>query len=146
MSAMQQIRRLGLDVAVAFQFLTRIPMPSTALTADSLSGAVKFFPLVGLVVGSGAVLIQKILIPHMVRPLVALAVLIGLLCAGTAHAQPVVSAATAGGSAQPKSGESRNQVRSARFSAGANCSRCTPSFIVFDRGSSTATMRGSVKL
>ena len=79
MSVIQQTRRLGLDVVVAFQFLTRIPMPSTAFTTDSLSRAVKFFPLVGLVVGSGAVLIQKILISHMARPLVALAVLIFLV-------------------------------------------------------------------
>ena len=50
---------------VAFQFLTRIPMPSTAFEADSLSRAAKFFPLVGLVVGSGAVLLQKTLISHL---------------------------------------------------------------------------------
>lgn len=86
MSAAQQIRRLGLDVAVAFQFLTRIPMSSTAFTSDSLSRAVKFFPLVGLVVGSGAVLVQKILISHMARPLVALVVLIFLvLITGCLH-------------------------------------------------------------
>lgn len=86
MSAAQQIRRLGLDLAVAFQFLTRIPMPSTAFTADSLSRAVRFFPVVGLVVGSGAVLVQKILISHMARPLVALVVLIFLvLITGCLH-------------------------------------------------------------
>jgi adenosylcobinamide-GDP ribazoletransferase len=78
-NATQQIRRLGLDVVVAFQFLTRIPTPSTAFMADSLPRAVKFFPLVGLVVGAVAVLIQKILILHMARPLVALAVLIFLV-------------------------------------------------------------------
>ncbi len=76
---MQQIRMLGLDMIVAFQFLTRFPMPSTMFTADSLSRAVKFFPLVGLVVGLGAVLVQKILIFHIARPLVALAVLIFLV-------------------------------------------------------------------
>ena len=79
MKAMQQIRRLGLDVVVSFQFLTSIPMPSTEFKSDSLSSAVKFFPLVGLVIGSGAVLIQKILISHMTRPLVALIVLIFLV-------------------------------------------------------------------
>jgi adenosylcobinamide-GDP ribazoletransferase len=78
-SAMQDVRRLGVDVIVSFQFLTRIPMPSTTFTSDSLPRAVKFFPLVGLVVGSGAVLVQKILISHMARPLVALAVLIFLV-------------------------------------------------------------------
>jgi adenosylcobinamide-GDP ribazoletransferase len=78
-STMQDVRRLGVDVIVSFQFLTRIPMPSTTFTVDSLPRAVKFFPLVGLVVGSGAVLVQKILISHMARPLVALAVLIFLV-------------------------------------------------------------------
>ena len=75
MNAIQQIRRLGVEVVVAFQFLTRIPMPSIAFEADSLSRAIKFFPLVGLVVGSGAVLLQRLLISHLSRPLVALVVL-----------------------------------------------------------------------
>lgn len=83
---MQQIRMFGRDMVVAFQFLTRIPMPSTAFSADSLSRAVKFFPLVGLVIGSGAVLVQKILISHLPRPLVALIVLIFLvLITGCLH-------------------------------------------------------------
>jgi adenosylcobinamide-GDP ribazoletransferase len=85
-NAIQQTRRLGAEVVVAFQFLTRIPMPSIAFEADSLSRAIKFFPLVGLVVGSGAVLVQKILISHMGRPLVALVVLIYLvLITGCLH-------------------------------------------------------------
>jgi adenosylcobinamide-GDP ribazoletransferase len=64
---------------VAFQFLTRIPMPSIAFEADSLSRATKFFPLVGLVIGFGAVLLQKLLLFHLSRPLVALIVLIYLV-------------------------------------------------------------------
>jgi adenosylcobinamide-GDP ribazoletransferase len=78
-NAIGQIRRLSVEVAVAFQFLTRIPMPSTAFEDDSLSRAIKFFPLVGLAVGSGAVLLQKLLISHLSRPLVALVVLIYLV-------------------------------------------------------------------
>jgi adenosylcobinamide-GDP ribazoletransferase len=74
-NAIQQIRRLGVEVVVAFQFLTRIPMPPTAFEADSLSRAIKFFPLVGFVVGSGAVFLQRLLIAHLGRPLVALVVL-----------------------------------------------------------------------
>jgi adenosylcobinamide-GDP ribazoletransferase len=74
-NVIRQIRRLGVEVVVAFQFLTRIPMPSTAFEADSLSRAIKFFPLVGLVIGSGAVLLQRLLISHLGRPLVALIVL-----------------------------------------------------------------------
>lgn len=79
MSPMQQIRRMVIEVAVAFQFLTRIPMPSTAFEADSLSRAIKFFPLVGLVVGAGAVVVQKLLISHLNRPLVAFLVLVYLV-------------------------------------------------------------------
>jgi adenosylcobinamide-GDP ribazoletransferase len=85
-NAIQQIRRLGNEIVAAFQFLTRIPMPSIAFEADSLSRATKFFPLVGLVVGSGAVLLQKLLMSHMSRPLVALIVLIYLvLITGCLH-------------------------------------------------------------
>jgi adenosylcobinamide-GDP ribazoletransferase len=74
-NAIRQIREVGIEVVVAFQFLTRIPMPSIAFEADSLSHAIKFFPVVGLVVGSGAVLLQKVLIFHLSRPLAAAVVL-----------------------------------------------------------------------
>jgi adenosylcobinamide-GDP ribazoletransferase len=85
-NAIQQIRRLGNEIVVAFQFLTRIPMPSIVFEADSLSRATMFFPLVGLAIGSGAVLLQKLLMSHMTRPLVALIVLIYLvLITGCLH-------------------------------------------------------------
>ena len=71
MSAPLKIRRLSVDMATAFQFLTRIPMPSLSFESDSLSRAIKFFPLVGLVVGAGVVLLQRVLISHLTRPLVA---------------------------------------------------------------------------
>jgi adenosylcobinamide-GDP ribazoletransferase len=70
-----RIRKLGEELVAAFQFLTRIPMPPTRFETDSLPRAIKFFPLVGLVVGSGAALLQRLLIPHLSRPLVALVVL-----------------------------------------------------------------------
>lgn len=79
MNAMRQIRRLGNEMIVAFQFLTRIPLPSIAYEDDSLSRSTKFFPLVGLVIGFGAVLLQKLLLFHLSRPLVALIVLIYLV-------------------------------------------------------------------
>jgi adenosylcobinamide-GDP ribazoletransferase len=50
-------------------------MPAIAFESDSLSRAIKFFPLVGLVVGSGAVMLQKVLTAHLNRPLIALLVL-----------------------------------------------------------------------
>ena len=49
--------------------------------------------------------------------------------------------ATAPARSHPRSGGFKNQAWSANAMAGANCSRCTPSFIVFDRASSTAMMR-----
>ena len=86
MSAMRQARRLGLEVAVAFQFLTRIPLPSIAFEPDALARAIKFFPIVGLAVGSGAVLVQRLLLSHLSRSLVALVVLVYLvLITGCLH-------------------------------------------------------------
>jgi adenosylcobinamide-GDP ribazoletransferase len=83
---MQRIRRVATEIAVAFQFLTRIPMPSISYEADSLSRATKFFPLVGLVVGSGAVLVRELLMFHMSRPLVAVIMLLYLvLITGCLH-------------------------------------------------------------
>jgi adenosylcobinamide-GDP ribazoletransferase len=85
-NAMQRIRRVATEIAVAFQFLTRIPMPSISYEADSLSRATKFFPLVGLVVGSGAVLVRELLMFHMSRPLVAVIMLLYLvLITGCLH-------------------------------------------------------------
>ena len=79
MIAIKQIRRLSEEVVVAFRFLTRIPTFSKTFVADSLSRAAKFFPLVGLAVGCGAVLLQKLLLLHLSRPLIALVVLAYLM-------------------------------------------------------------------
>jgi adenosylcobinamide-GDP ribazoletransferase len=93
-NAIEQMRRLGVEIVVAFQFLTRIPMPSAEFEADSLARAVKFFPFVGLVIGAGAVLVQKLLISHVSRPLVALAVLTYLvLITGCLHEDGVADVA-----------------------------------------------------
>lgn len=86
MSGVKGVRRLGEEMAVAFQFLTRIPMPDVRYEADSLSRATKFFPFVGLVVGCGAALLEEILRPHLGRSLSALLVLIYLvLVTGCLH-------------------------------------------------------------
>jgi adenosylcobinamide-GDP ribazoletransferase len=102
-NAIQQFRRLSNEVVVAFQFLTRIPMPSIAFEAASLSRATKFFPLVGLVVGSGAVLLQNLLLFHMGRPLVALIVLIYLvLITGCLHEDGLADTADGFGGGRTK--------------------------------------------
>jgi adenosylcobinamide-GDP ribazoletransferase len=86
LSATRQIRNLGWELAAAFQFLTRIPMPSTSFEENALSRSVKFFPLVGLAVGSGAALLQRILMVHLSRPLTTLVVLTYLvLITGCLH-------------------------------------------------------------
>jgi adenosylcobinamide-GDP ribazoletransferase len=78
--------RFALDIAVAFQFLTRLPLPQVAFAPDGLARAVKFFPLVGLAIGSGAALLEKMLAPHLGRPASAVAILLYLvLITGCLH-------------------------------------------------------------
>jgi adenosylcobinamide-GDP ribazoletransferase len=105
-SALRRIRGLGVDMATAFQFLTRIPMPSVAFEADSLSRAVKFFPIVGVVVGSGVAMLQMVLAPHLSRSLVALILLIYLvLITGCFHEDGLADTADAFGG-----GRNRDQI------------------------------------
>jgi adenosylcobinamide-GDP ribazoletransferase len=78
--------RFAMDIAVAFQFLTRLPVPQVGFSPDGLARAVKFFPLVGLVIGSGAALLEKLLAPHLDRPASALVILLYLvLITGCLH-------------------------------------------------------------
>jgi adenosylcobinamide-GDP ribazoletransferase len=78
--------RFAVDIAVAFQFLTRLPITKAGPAQDGLARSVKFFPLVGLVIGSGAALVEKVLAPHFSRPVCALAVLVYLvLITGCLH-------------------------------------------------------------
>ena len=78
--------RFAVDIAVAFQFLTRLPMPAVTFAPDGLARSVKFFPLVGLVIGSGAALLEKLLAPHLGRPASAVIVLLYLvLITGCLH-------------------------------------------------------------
>jgi adenosylcobinamide-GDP ribazoletransferase len=93
-SAIRPIRRLGEEVATAFQFLTRIPTPATRFEVDSLSRAVKFFPLAGLAVGGGAIFLQRLLLPHLSRPLIALVLLAYfVLITGCLHEDGLADAA-----------------------------------------------------
>jgi adenosylcobinamide-GDP ribazoletransferase len=78
--------RFAVDLAVAFQFLTRLPVPQATFAPDGLARAVKFFPVVGLVIGLGAALLQKALTPHLGRPVSAVAILLYLvLITGCLH-------------------------------------------------------------
>lgn len=67
MSPAAYIRRTGSEFLSALQFLTRIPVPSPPYEADSLSRAVKFFPLVGVVVGCIAAMLHLLVASHLPR-------------------------------------------------------------------------------
>jgi adenosylcobinamide-GDP ribazoletransferase len=95
--------RFVVDIAVAFQFLTRLPIPKVPFAPDGLARAVKFFPLVGLVIGLGAALLQKVLSPHLSRPAAALVVLLYLvLITGCLHEDGLADVADSLGGWNPE--------------------------------------------
>jgi adenosylcobinamide-GDP ribazoletransferase len=95
--------RFAVDIAVAFQFLTRLPVPPVPFAADGLARSVKFFPLVGLVIGSGAALLEKVLAPHLGRPASAVAVLLYLvLITGCLHEDGLTDVADSLGGWNPE--------------------------------------------
>jgi adenosylcobinamide-GDP ribazoletransferase len=74
-----QIRRLWFDLLAAVQFLTRLRIPSGPHEPDALARAVKFFPIVGLLIGAGSVLLYVLLCPHLPLTIVALLVVVYLV-------------------------------------------------------------------
>jgi adenosylcobinamide-GDP ribazoletransferase len=95
--------RFAVDIAVAFQFLTRLPVPPVTFAADGLARSVKFFPLVGLVIGSGAALLENVLAPHLGRPASAVAVLLYLvLITGCLHEDGLTDVADSLGGWNPE--------------------------------------------
>jgi adenosylcobinamide-GDP ribazoletransferase len=95
--------RFAVDIAVAFQFLTRLPVPPVTFAPDGLARSVKFFPLVGLVIGSGAALLEKLLAPHLGRPASAVAVLLYLvLITGCLHEDGLTDVADSLGGWNPE--------------------------------------------
>jgi adenosylcobinamide-GDP ribazoletransferase len=96
-------RQLAVDMAVAFQFLTRLPVPQVEFAPDGLARAVKFFPVVGLVVGAGGALLQRVLAPHLGRPASGLAVLLYLvLITGCLHEDGLADVADSLGGWNPE--------------------------------------------
>ena len=79
MSVIAQMRRIWFDFLVAIQFFTRIPAPAGPYEKDSLARAVKFFPVVGLLIGLGSALLCSLLAPHLPLMVVALLVVIYLV-------------------------------------------------------------------
>ncbi|MGA6982964.1 MAG: adenosylcobinamide-GDP ribazoletransferase [Candidatus Sulfotelmatobacter sp.] len=93
------------DLLVAFQFLTRLPIPIGSYRPDSLSRSTKFFPLVGLAVGLAASAFERALAPHLNRAVAALLILTFLvLVTGALHEDGLADAVDAfgGGSARDR--------------------------------------------
>jgi adenosylcobinamide-GDP ribazoletransferase len=73
------LRRTLQDMAAALQFLTRLPVPQPAFDGGTLARAVKFFPVVGLVVGVGAAVLHWALLPHLGGSVTAWTILLYLV-------------------------------------------------------------------
>jgi adenosylcobinamide-GDP ribazoletransferase len=93
-SLVTQIRRVWIDLLTAVQFLTRLPVPSGPYEPDSLARAVKFFPIVGLLIGSGSLLLWKLLVAHLSSMIVALLIVVYLVAiTGCLHEDGLADAA-----------------------------------------------------
>lgn len=80
------MKRTLKDLLAAFQFLTRLPLPSTEYDPGALARSSKYFPLVGAVVGALAYLVYRLLYGHLPLPLVAVGVLLTtILLTGGLH-------------------------------------------------------------
>ncbi len=106
MNGWKFVKETGSDALAAVQFLTRIPMPYLPYDPASLSRAVKFFPIVGLVIGSAAALLHQLLTPHLPRMVTALLVIAFLVAiTGCLHEDGLADTADAFGG-----GSSREQI------------------------------------
>jgi adenosylcobinamide-GDP ribazoletransferase len=87
-----------LDIAAAFQFLTRVPLDWLNYKPDALSRSAKFFPLVGLVIGLGDAEVYRLLSPHLPFAIVALLIVFfSTLVTGGLHEDGLADAADAFG-------------------------------------------------
>jgi adenosylcobinamide-GDP ribazoletransferase len=106
MKLITAMRKLWPDFLSSLQFLTRIPVPSQPYEADSLTRSVKFFPIVGMLIGGTAALIHLALAPHLPRLITATLVLLFLvLITGCLHEDGLADAADGFGG-----GSNREQI------------------------------------
>lgn len=101
-----KLREILKDIAVAFQFLTRLPLAGLTYSPDSLSRSAMFFPLAGLAIGTAAAILHRLLLPHLRLDIVAvLIVLFSILATGGLHEDGLADVADAFGG-----GRSRERV------------------------------------
>lgn len=92
------MRRTLKDIALALQFLTRVPVRLAGLDPVDLPRATAWFPLIGLLIGGAAAILYQWLIPHLMRPLCALTVVLFLiLFTGGLHEDALADCADAFG-------------------------------------------------
>jgi adenosylcobinamide-GDP ribazoletransferase len=100
--------RIIQDVATAFQFLTRLPLKRLPYDPDALSRSAKYFPLVGLLLGTLGSVLYLWLVRHLPAPSPALFTLsFFVLATGGLHEDGLADVADAFGG-----GRSREQVLS----------------------------------
>jgi len=89
------MRGIANSFLVATQFLTRLPVaPANDFSVDALADSAVFFPVVGLLVGGGGVLLHGILSPYANAGVVVVVVLIYLVAVtGALHEDALADAA-----------------------------------------------------
>src|SRR5260370_36740247 len=89
------MRKIANSSLAAMQFLTRLPVHKLGSPQpEGLAGAAVFFPVVGLVVGGGAVFLNYVLSSHVSRDVIVLLILIYLvLVTGGLHEDALGDAA-----------------------------------------------------
>lgn len=86
------------DMALAFQFMTRVPIRSKDLDPTRLSRAAAWFPVVGLLVGSVAACAYMLVVVHFGRALAALiGVVLTVIITGGLHEDGLADCADAFG-------------------------------------------------
>jgi adenosylcobinamide-GDP ribazoletransferase len=90
----KSLKSVSGDLASAVQFLSVVPLPAVDYHPDALSRAVKYFPLVGALIGGAAALLNLVLIRHLPRLASAFVVVTVLvLVTGCLHEDGLADAA-----------------------------------------------------
>lgn len=88
------LRALWIDFISAIQFLTRIPVRLPSYDAGGLARSVKFFPVVGFIVGGSAGVLYLLLDPHLPKLVTGALIVAFLVClTGCFHEDALADAA-----------------------------------------------------